>query len=288
MIQDIFPHRFDNQYRAEQHIGDEDIVLCYRDNTLLLKTDGETFGLPRKKDFPEISEQTESTFLFSLNDVSCFLVWDELAAKEPDFAYQEISFFRTIEQPEIAWVSIAGLHLVNWYTQNRFCGKCGSRTEHKSNERALVCPNCHTTVYPKISPAIIVAIVSGDKLLLARNANFRGNWFSLIAGYVDVGETLEEALAREVKEEVGLDVTNIQYYKSQPWPLSGSMMIGFVAEADEHQPIRVDGNEIVEAAWFSRGNLPNHSSTISIAGEMIAQFEKGELQGCGAVKKVSV
>ncbi|GET29005.1 NADH pyrophosphatase [Prolixibacter sp. SD074] len=251
-----------------------------------MKTDGEAFGLPRKKDFPGISERTGRTFLFTLDDVPCFLVWDELTAKEPNFAYQEISFFRTIEQPEIAWVSIAGLHLVNWYTQNRFCGTCGSRTEHKHNERALVCTNCQTTIYPRISPAIIVAIVSSDKLLLARNANFRGNWFSLIAGYVDVGETLEEALAREVKEEVGLDVKNIQYYKSQPWPLSGSMMIGFVAEADEHQPIRVDGNEIVEAAWFSRDHLPNHSSTISIAGEMIAKFEKGELQGCGEVKSI--
>ncbi|WP_199898746.1 NAD(+) diphosphatase [Prolixibacter bellariivorans] len=288
MIQDIFPHRFNNQYIANLPIGENDFVLHYHDNSLLMKTDGEALELPRKSDFPEITKRTESTFLFTLDDVPCFLVWDDLKVDYSLFTYQEISFFRTIEQPEIAWVSIAGFHLMNWYTQNRFCGKCGSRTEHKSNERAVVCPNCHITVYPKISPAIIVAIVSGDKLLLARNANFRGNWFSLVAGYVDVGETLEEALAREVKEEVGLDVTNIQYYKSQPWPLSGSMMIGFVAEADEHQPIRVDGNEIAEAAWFSRGHLPNHSSTISIAGEMIAQFEKGELQGCGEVKKVRV
>ena len=123
----------------------------------------------------------------------------------------------------------------------------------------------------------IIAIVCNDKLLLARNANFRGNWYSLIAGYADVGESLEETLAREVKEEVGLDVSNIRYYKSQPWPLSGSMMIGFIAEADDQQPITIDNKEIVEAAWFTRGNLPNHPPTLSIAGEMIEKFENGEL-----------
>jgi len=191
--------------------------------------------------------------------------------------YKEINFFRLAKQQEIAWVTIAGFHLRNWYADNRFCGKCGSRTEHKHDERALICPVCGAVVYPKISPAIIVAIISNDKLLLARNTNFPGAWYSLIAGYADVGESLEETLRREVMEEVGLDVKSIRYYKSQPWPLSGSMMIGFVAEADEDQPIQIDHNEIAEAAWFSRGNLPNHSSTISIAGEMIEKFERGEL-----------
>jgi NAD+ diphosphatase len=166
---------------------------------------------------------------------------------------------------------------MNWYLQNRFCGTCGSRTEAKPDERAIVCPTCHTVVFPKISPAIIVAILCNDKILLAHNANFQGNWYSLVAGYVDIGESLEETVRREVKEEVGLDVKNVRYYKSQPWPFSGSMMIGFIAEADDKQPVRPDGVEISEAQWFSRGNLPNHPPTLSIAGEMINQFEMGFL-----------
>jgi NAD+ diphosphatase len=132
-------------------------------------------------------------------------------------------------------------------------------------------------IYPKISPAIIVAIICNNKILLARSSKFPKNWYSLIAGYVDVGESLEEALIREVKEEVGLDVKNIRYSMSQPWPLSGSMMIGFVAEADENQPVSIDNREISEAAWFTRGNLPAHPPGLSIAGEMIERFEKGEL-----------
>jgi NAD+ diphosphatase len=94
---------------------------------------------------------------------------------------------------------------------------------------------------------------------------------------VDVGETLEETVIREVKEEVGLDVRNIRYFASQPWPLSGSLMVGFTAEADEKQPIQIDGKEIIEAAWFERGNLPSRPTNISIAGEMLDKFERGEL-----------
>lgn len=277
MIQDILPHRFNNQYREKQTINKEDFVLCFNDKSLLLKVRGDEVELPRKKDFPEISEQTRRTFLFTLDDTPCFLIDDDLTTDKPDLTYREINFFRTVPKPEIAWVSIAGFHLRNWYEHNKFCGKCGAKTQHKHDERALFCPECGTVVYPKISPAVIVLIVSGDKLLLARNVNFPGSWFSLIAGYVDVGETLEETLKREVKEEVGLDVRNIRYYKSQPWPLSGSMMIGFIAEADENQPIAIDNKEIAEAAWFTRGNLPPHSSNISIAGEMIEKFERGEL-----------
>jgi NAD+ diphosphatase len=277
MIQKIFPHRFNNHYLVNKNIDEKDFVLYYNGNTLLLKTSGDELEIPQKKDFPEISDKTDYTFLFTLNDVPCFLIWDSLKADNPHFIYKEINFFRTISQQEIAWISIVGFHLMNWYLQNKFCGKCGTRTQQKADERAIICPVCNTIVYPRISPAIIVAIICNNKIMLARNSNFSGNWYSLIAGYVDVGESLEEALLREVKEEVGLDVKNIRYYESQPWPISGSLMIGFIAEADENQPISIDNKEIAEAAWFTRGNLPAHPSDISIAGEMIEKFEKGEL-----------
>lgn len=277
MIQEIFPHRFNNQFQANQDIQDKDYILCYKDNTLLLKNNGDELEIPKKKDLSGINSQTESTFLFTLNDVSCHLVWDQPVTDETSFSYHEISFFRTTSRKEIAWISIVGYHLRNWYAEHNFCGKCGAKTHHKTDERALACPQCQSLFFPKISPAIIVAITCGDKILLARNTNFIAGRYSLIAGYADVGETLEETVIREVKEEVGLTVRNIRYYKSQPWPLSGSLMLGFTAEADEHQPIVTDDKEIAEAAWFTRDHLPDYPSDISIAGEMIGKFKTGEL-----------
>lgn len=277
MIQDIHPHSLDNQYLPGLEPGDEDFILHFTGNSLLLRTRDAAFEIPRKQDIASFPEHVACTYLFSLDGVACFLVWNELFAEGDGLVFKEISFFRLASPKEVAWASLVAYHLRNWYEQHRFCGKCGSTTQHKADERALVCPHCEITVYPKISPAIIVAIVSGDRILLARNARFPGSWYSLVAGYADIGETLEEVVKREVREEVGLDVWNIRYYKSQPWPLSGSMMVGFMAEADVNQPVVIDGQEITEAAWFTRGSLPNHSSTISIAGEMIERFERGEL-----------
>jgi NAD+ diphosphatase len=164
---------------------------------------------------------------------------------------------------------------MNWYSTNRYCGKCGSKTVQKKDERALVCENCATVIYPKISPAVIVAITCNDRILLARGKNYRGNFYSLIAGYVDIGESQEEALAREVREEIGIEIKNINYYKSQPWPFSGSIMIGYFAEADDTQPIRIDEKEIAEAGWFTKESLPVHATNFSIAGELIEVFKNG-------------
>jgi NAD+ diphosphatase len=277
MIHEIFPYRFNNQFISLEEIREGDFILHFKENSLLLKIEDDGFEIPRKKDIPEISNKTTKNFLFTLNEVSCFLIWDCPKTDNSKFVFKEINFFRTLKQKEIVWISIVGYQLMNWYSQNKYCGKCGSKTQEKTDERALICPDCNTIVFPKISPAVIVAIICNDKILLAHNSNFLNNWFSLVAGYADIGESLEEAVIREVKEEVGLDVKNIRYYKSQPWPYSGSMMIGFFAEADNAQMIRIDNKEITEAGWFSRGNLPNHPTTFSIAGEMIELFEKGEL-----------
>jgi NAD+ diphosphatase len=276
MIQNIHPHIFENKYIATCDIKESDYIFCFKENQLLLKINGTNLSFLQKKDITGLASITEGTFLFLLNNINCFLVWDCPDVNDEHFDYHEISFFRTFQQNEIAWAGIIAFQLKNWYTQNRFCGVCGTATTIKTDERAITCNACGTMVYPKVSPAIIVAIICNNKLLLAHNSNFKANWYSLIAGYADIGETLEQCVIREVKEEVGLDVRNIRYYKSQPWPYSGSMMIGFVAEADENQPIKVDNKEITEAAWFSRGNLPPHPTTYSISGEMIELFEKGE------------
>ena len=275
MIHEILPHTFDNQYYHKTEISDDDYVLYYSDNKILLKENEEDFELPRKKDLTNVSDHF--TYLFELDHTPCFLTWNDPRNDDNHFVFKEIYSLRTSDQKEIAWISSIGFHLMTWYDSNRYCGKCGSKTEEKTDERAIICPNCGHVVYPKISPAVIVMIKCDDKILLAHNSRFPAQWYSLVAGYADIGESLEETVIREVKEEVGLDVKNIRYYKSQPWPFSGSMMIGFIAEADCNQPVIPDNKEITEAAWFQRGHLPAYPPKISIAGEMIEKFDKNEL-----------
>lgn len=276
MIQDIHPHSFDNQFIAEVNICDNDFIFHFKGDELLLVKSDEVFLFPRKSDLKECNDK--GVFLFMLNGVRCFLVNDCVVSSELSHVYHDVKLLRNTLQKDIDWAGNVAMQLKVWYEQNRFCGKCGSQTQHKENERALFCPVCNAVYYPTISPAIIVAVLSNDKILLASGANFRRGYFSLVAGYVEVGESIEDAVVREVKEEIGIDVWDVSYYKSQPWPNSGSMLIGFTAKADDKQPIRVDGIEIVEAAWFTRDNLPNYPPERSIAGEMIDSFKvKGEI-----------
>jgi NAD+ diphosphatase len=275
MIQDIHPHIFENIYTINVLAQNEDYIFYFSDNTVLLKENNNILEIPRKKDFISIDEN--QVHLFKLNKKNCFWVEHCEFNENEHFKFIELSTIRKREEKEVIWTSILANQLRTWYHDNKFCGKCGTPTQHSLTERAIVCPNCKNTIYPKISPAIIVAIVSKTKILLANNANFMANWYSLVAGYTEVGETLEHCVAREVKEEIGIDVKNITYYKSQPWPVSGSLMVGFIAEADENQPITIDNKEITHASWFERGKLPNHPLSISIAGELIDLFEKGEI-----------
>ena len=143
MIHEIFPHQFNNQFIITNNIGENDFILHYNGNLLLLKIIGDGFEIPRKKDVSSITNITAATFLFTLNNVSCFLIWDDLKTDDSQLIYKEINF-RTFKQHEISWSSIVGLQLKNWYSENKFCGKCGSKTKEKSDERAIVCPNCNT------------------------------------------------------------------------------------------------------------------------------------------------
>lgn len=164
------------------------------------------------------------------------------------------------------------MQLLNWVADNRHCGRCGKAMALEEGDRALICTGCRNTLYPRISPAIIVAITSGRRLLLARSGNFPGRrMFSVIAGYVEPGEALEDCVRREISEEVGLAVRRIRYFGSQAWPFSGSLMVGYTAEHAGGR-ITVDGREIVEADWFTRDRLPEIPGKISIARQLIDWF----------------
>jgi NAD+ diphosphatase len=272
MLNEISPSIFDNKYFHYHEVGDDDFILCYKDNELLLKKSEDDYEIPRKRDFVQNFEST--VYLFSINSHHCFGVIQP-QIDHASFEYQDIFILRNLKNKEFAWIGSVGHQLMTWHNNNRFCGRCGSKTELKKEERATVCPECNLEIFPKISPAIIVAITCKNKILLAKGKNYKGDFHALIAGFVDVGETIEETVVREVKEEVGLDIKNLKYYKSQPWPFSASLMLGFTAEADDTQQIIIEEKEIKEAGWFTRGNLPPYASSASISGDLIEAFEKG-------------
>lgn len=159
----------------------------------------------------------------------------------------------------------------HWDRTHQFCGQCGSPTMNKKDEMAKICPECGFTSFTRISPAVITAIVKEGKLLMAKHNGTTGNRYGLIAGFVEAGETLTEAVERETLEEVGLKVKNINYFGSQPWPYPHSLMIGFTADYDSGE-IPVDGNEIVDARWFGPDELPRKPSGMSIAGDLIQWY----------------
>jgi len=166
--------------------------------------------------------------------------------------------------------SVAGraVQLVEWRRTSCFCGRCGTATVADPTERVVRCPACKLSTYPRLAPAVIVAVERGDELLLARNASFQGRMFSTLAGFVEPGETLEDAVRREVSEEVGVSLGEIRYFGSQPWPFPHSLMVGFRAEWASGEPV-ADGVEIAEACWFGVQNLPELPPPLSIARRMI-------------------
>jgi len=158
--------------------------------------------------------------------------------------------------------------VIEWSATHRFCGRCATPTERVANERCMRCPACGLLGYPRIAPAVIVLVRRGNEALLARGARFPGAFYSTLAGFVEIGESLEETIAREVREEVGIEVTAMRYFGSQPWPFPHSLMVGFFAEWAGGE-IRADGTEILDARWFRPDDLPMIPPQLSIARRLI-------------------
>lgn len=204
----------------------------------------------------------------ALGDAS---VWvHALAEAEPPAPFATIGL-RALHGSADASVLAAAVRAVQIATfadTHRFCGRCATPTVPLVGERALRCPACELTSYPRISPVVIVLVRRGEQALLARSPRFPQPFYSTIAGFVEAGETLEEALAREVREEVGVEIGEIRYFGSQPWPFPHQLMIGFTAEWAGGE-IAVDGVEIDDAQWFDADALPRVPPPMSIAGQLI-------------------
>jgi NAD+ diphosphatase len=211
-----------------------------------------------------------------LAPVDCYAA--ELAAGAPLPAGMVAEGLRELYSPlgDVLW-GVAGraVQLLTWERTHRFCGQCGTATENLEHERAKRCPSCGLVAYPRLSPAIIIAIVRqterGACILLARNHRFPPGRYSVLAGYVEPGESLEECAYREVCEEVGIRIKNMRYFGSQPWPFPNSLMIGFTAEYDGGE-IRLEESELAEAGWFRADELPGIPPKMTIARKLIDWF----------------
>ena len=159
----------------------------------------------------------------------------------------------------------------DWYISHQYCGRCGSMTQIDEKDMMLKCLECGQVHYPRIAPAIIVAIRKGDKLLMAKHSYHETDRYALIAGFVEPGESIEEAVKRDVDEEIGIKIKNIKYLKSQSWPFPNSLMLAFEAEY-ESGDINVDGNEIEDARWFKKEDIKRYDSDISISDWLIERF----------------
>lgn len=276
MIQDIYPHQFNNDYQNHK-VSNEDYVFVYFANQILLHDTGTTKLIPTFSELKKADAELEQKcyYLFSIDKVRFFLGMDCKIAETDELIYSDMQILRTFEPTWLAFAAITGAQLFRWYHNHQFCGRCGGIMQHSEKERSLYCSNCGNVVYPKLSPAIIVGITDGDKILLTRYANSNIGHYALVAGYAEVGETLEETVAREVMEEVGLKIKDITYYKSQPWGFSDSLLVGYYAKLDGASTVTLQEEELAEATWFCRDDIPVKPNHLSLTNEMIQVFKNG-------------
>lgn len=303
MIQDIAPHHLSNEYRPDATPAAGDPVLFVRGQELAVRRVEEplpSFAFPRVgtdvvvRDAPaggvvastgnvatEVSPASgdvapdELTYLFSLGDASVWLAPDRGAAEPPDGF--ELVHNRALRMErrgtrELMYLAYTAVHLAGWYASNRFCGVCGAPTERHESLRALRCPTCGNLVFPRLNPAVIVCVrdPAREKIVITRYAAGRyAPIDALVAGFVEIGETIEECVHREVREELGLEVKNVTYYKSQPWGVAGDILSGYWCDVDGDPTLHMDASELGRAAWVGPDEIPGQPDDLSLTNEMM-------------------
>jgi NAD+ diphosphatase len=251
----------------------EMVVLVYHDMEILVERKSGKKTLPGYNSISAHYDLSESPVPLGIMDgvfYSAIYVDDKTDIPD-DTEFINVRFLYRTTDEDLFSLAGLGRQLADWDRTFRFCGRCGTRTENLPDERAKLCPSCSHISYPRISPAVICSVKKGNEILLARGVKFTHNVYSVLAGFVEPGETLEETVGREIMEETGISVKNIKYFGNQPWPFSSSMMIAFTAEYKSGE-IRIDEKEILDAAWYSPDNLPMLPSSYSIARSLIMDF----------------
>ncbi len=276
MLQEIAPHIYHNEFKAPAPRAADAVAAFDGQNTLLAPEGGR---------FPTVGEvlalgaaEEDLAYLFAIDGTAFFLLWRVTDAVRAALRAEPAAVFRTMEPFYLRLAGATALHLSMWYRSSRFCGCCGAPNRRDGRERAMRCTACGHIVYPRINPAVVVALRHGEKLLLTHYADrpmlVR---YALIAGFTEIGETLEDTVRREVMEEVGLRVKNVRYHANQPWGFSGNLMVGFWADLDgDDETVTLDPGELNEGVWLRRDEIPADDSPIDLTHTMIELFRRGE------------
>jgi len=212
-------------------------------------------------------------FLGYWNDEACYAAEIEADVELDPMAFQKGSLYQILGRVNDQLFAMVGRasQLLDWERDHQYCGRCGDQMQLDPVERAMRCQPCSTVIYPRIAPCIIVLVTRGEEILLARNANFPVPMYSTLAGFIEAGESVEQTLIREVREEVNIEVGNLRYFQSQAWPFPNQLMLGFFAEYVGGE-ITCDPKEIVDAQWFHYSDLPQIPPRASISGQLIDHY----------------
>lgn len=279
MIQDIYPHKMFNQYDSSAMPKAEDVVLNICNGKILLYKaafDDKMVSFPKVENF---AAEYEYRYLFAIDNQRYFLLENQLKEDElpegAEYVAERNIRIEGIAPAENVFAAITGKHLADWYRDVKFCGRCGSKMVHSIKERAMKCEQCGNRAYPRIMPAVIVGVKNGDRLLITRyRTGFAHN--ALVAGFTEIGETVEETVQREVMEEAGVKVKNIQYYKSQPWGSANDILLGYYCEVDGDDTITMDSEELKYAEWVKREDIVLQPGSFSLTNEMMKMFKEGK------------
>lgn len=276
MIQDIEPFEFNNQYAPVKPEPGNIFITC-RNTSIIASMDGNNVALPTfEMLYDPASAMEDAIYAFSIDDMPIYLLIDQEFPPE-GFDFIDIHKLYDADLPWIPLAAATGLHLTAWYRDNRFCGRCGEKFTHHKSMRALQCL-CGNLQFPKIAPVILAAIVNNGRIVATRYRGRPYKGLALNAGFVEIGESLEQAVRREVEEEVGLKVSRIHYYASQPWGITGIVMAGYFVEIEGDDTITIDEDELAEAVWFTREELPEQTNKMSLTARMFEAFRRGEVQ----------
>lgn len=290
MIQDIFPHRFNNAYQQKRP-ADSSRILGFCDRMVYLSSqDGIRFLT-----FQEWKSYNQRigrgmpplVYLFTIEEEDYFLTDIHKEDKIGEFRFYKMFDIRPMQPKEAVFAATTAFHLYQWYRDNQFCGRCGKKLIHSEKLRMLQCETCNNMVFPKIAPAVIVGVTNGDRILMTKYAGREYKRYALIAGFTEIGETVEETVQREVMEEVGLKVKKIRYYKSQPWGFDSNLLLGFFCElADEHE-ICLDREELSLAEWVDYHDILDDPEKLSLTHNMMEYFRDQKKAGVWNIDAVS-